>query len=366
MSTSRVNAVGLLPFLAVLLLTSCSTARGEEIAFGGGTWIAAGEEARTVSYKGRSALFLREASAELQAVEFESGTIEFDVAVPEQRGFTGIRFRKQDSGNFENFYIRPHQSGQPDANQYQPVFNGNSSWQIHYGPQYSTPVQYQFDAWMHVRLEVAGDKADVYINSTEPVLHIVDLKRDPAKGSIEFYSSTIGTYYADIKVVPDSGVRVVDTPAAEADLPDGLVTQWEVSPPIAFDAVTSISDLSELELGAADWSSLSVETNGIANLGRLATLSDGSNTVLARLVIPSNARRPQLLRFGYSDEVRVFVNGRPVYEGTNLYRSRDHRYLGTVGLFDGLILALEPGRNEVIFAVREEFGGWAVMAQLVD
>jgi len=38
---------------------------------------------------------------------------------------------------FEHFYIRPHQSGNPDANQYTPVFNGVSAWQLYHGALYA-------------------------------------------------------------------------------------------------------------------------------------------------------------------------------------------------------------------------------------
>ena len=56
-----------------------------------------------------------------------------------------IHYTKLYEANYENFYIRPHQSGNPDANQYQPVFNGSASWQLYYGPEYAAPVEYRYD-----------------------------------------------------------------------------------------------------------------------------------------------------------------------------------------------------------------------------
>ena len=70
------------------------------------------------------------------------------------------------------------------------------------------------------------------------------------------------------------------------------------------------------------------------------------------------------LRFGYSDRVRVFLNGSLLYAGDNGYRSRDFRYLGTIGLFDSVPLALRPGDNELVMAVSESFGGWGVLAKV--
>ena len=72
------------------------------------------------------------------------------------------------------------------------------------------------------------------------------------------------------------------------------------------------------------------------------------------------------LRFGYSDRVRDFLNGRLLYSGDNGYRSRDFRYLGTIGLFDSVPLALRAGENELLLAVSDSFGGWGVLAEVGD
>ena len=58
------------------------------------------------------------------SVSFTNGIIEYDVAFTAKRNFIGVKFRQQDAKNSEEFYIRPHQSGNPDANQYTPIFNG--------------------------------------------------------------------------------------------------------------------------------------------------------------------------------------------------------------------------------------------------
>ena len=47
-------------------------------------------------------------------------------------------------------------------------------------------------------------------------------------------------------------------------------------------------------------------------------------------------------------------------------RSRDYRYLGTIGLFDEVMLPLRDGDNELWLAVSESFGGWGVLARLPD
>jgi hypothetical protein len=46
--------------------------------------------------------------------------------------------------------------------------------------------------------------------------------------------------------------------------------------------------------------------------------------------------------------------------------TRDYRYLGSIGLFDSVVLPLEAGENEIWIAVSEAFGGWGVMARITD
>jgi hypothetical protein len=72
------------------------------------------------------------------------------------------------------------------------------------------------------------------------------------------------------------------------------------------------------------------------------------------------------VRFGYSNRVRVFLNGRLLYSGIQGFGTRDPEFLSIVGLFDELALPLKRGRNELWFAVSETFGGWAITADLPD
>jgi hypothetical protein len=79
--------------------------------------------------------------------------------------------------------------------------------------------------------------------------------------------------------------------------------------------------------------------------------------------VHSDRAESKLLKIGYSDSVRVFVNGELHYAGDNTYQSRDYRYLGTIGLFDTVVLPLHAGANEILIAVTEAFGGWGIMAE---
>lgn len=203
-------------------------------------WAVEARESRVERYLGRESLLLGGGIAWLEGVEFRDGIIQFDLAASDELGFHGVAFRAEDADDYEHFYLRPFQSGRPDATQYSPVNNGVSGWQIYAGPRHGVPVEVATDRWVHVRMVIRGRR-------------------------------------------------------------------------------------------------LEVEVDG---------------------------QRPVRLHFGFSDRAIVYLNGRPVYRGRAEWRSRDHRFLGTVGLFDELILPLRAGMNEVRVAVSEDFGGWGVVAAI--
>ncbi|MFI5042590.1 MAG: hypothetical protein ACHQNA_12215 [Acidimicrobiales bacterium] len=62
----------------------------------------------------------------------------------------------------------------------------------------------------------------------------------------------------------------------------------------------------------------------------------------------------------------VFLNGRPLSGGDDSYRTRDYRFLGSIGWSDAVYLPLAEGDNEFAVAVLEDFGGWGVQARFPD
>ncbi|MGH9892639.1 MAG: hypothetical protein ACREA0_11745, partial [bacterium] len=149
----------------LLLLTSTLAQHPRSsLPFGDYQWDVEAKEGRVEEYLGRQSLYLSGGQAIVKGSELTDGVIEYDVAFGPQRGFIGAMWRLQDSQNYEEFYMRPHQSGNPDANQYTPVFHGIAGWQLYYGEGYGVAIPYPFNAWIHVKIVVAGSQAEVYIN----------------------------------------------------------------------------------------------------------------------------------------------------------------------------------------------------------
>jgi hypothetical protein len=347
--------------LVGLVLGGVAPALAAPVAVDSPRWQFEGAPPQVVEYQGKLALSLVGTNAKLADANFESGVIEFDMALPNaKQSFPSVIFRGQDDGNYEHFYLRPHQNGNPDSMQYTPVINGMTAWQIY--KQYNAQTTYRLNQWFHVRLEIADDSARVFIDSDQPTLVIHDLKRDRQHGFVMFKGSLGGAYFANINIEP--GQPQTAPPEPPAKLPDGLVRAWSVSPAMA--EADAFAVARETHFKDITWTSLPVETNGIANLARAALRTDETPTVLARVSLRADRARAAAMRFGFSDRVQVYVNGTLLYAGDDSQSSRDYRFLGTVGFYDTLQLPLRRGDNDVVFVVSEGGGGWAANAAFPD
>ena len=108
-----------------------------------------------------------------------------------------------------------------------------------------------------------------------------DLKRERKAGFVSLKGSLGGAYYANIDIEPGHPEAAPAEPPA--DLPKGTVQSWRVSPAMAEDE--AMAKASENRLSEIGWTTLAVESNGIANLARTAVRSDQTQTVLARLTL---------------------------------------------------------------------------------
>jgi hypothetical protein len=356
--------------VALFVLTVLASLAGaaEPIPFDSPRWKIEATESNIEEYEGKTALVMRGGLALIEDADFTDGVIEYFCAFPEARAFVGATWRVQDAANREEFYIRPHQSGNPDANQYTPVFNGLTAWQLYHGEGYGAPVEYEFDTWIPVRIVVAGDQAEVYIGDLEtPALFIDDLKRETASGGVGLGVANFGgARFADFNY------QVVDNPELkgridrERQRPAGTISTWRISNPFAEKLIAdSVEIPSSLEEDRS-WTTLGTEPTGLANLSRVHPLTREANTVIARVTVISDREQPKSLAVGYSDRVRVFLNDRLLYTGNNGFRTRDYRYLGTIGYFDAITLPLKKGKNELWLTVSESFGGWGIQAAFED
>lgn len=375
--------VGLVGGLQALTISSANAdlvkPQSETIPFVEDNWVFIGGAA-AVEHEGQNALKLGIApegapfgfgTAMLKRAPFTNGIIEYDIFVGETRTFAGLSFRALDAGNFENFYLRAHQSGNPDANQYMPNYNGIQSWQLYYGEQYSAPTVYSFNEWMHVKLAVSGNLADIYINDMSAPAFSVELKRDEQTGGIGLwaFNMTGPAWIANFAVTPMDSVKLVGTAVPEAAANEGTIMTWQVSNSFDKKTLDGTANLSPSDVSALSFTNLKAGKDGMTNLAKLQGVSEGSDTVFAKVLINSDQDQTKKFNFGFSDQAIVYLNGQPLFAGGDGERTRDYRFLGTVGFYDTVYLPLKKGENELMIAVSESVAltnGWAVQGRFED
>jgi hypothetical protein len=324
------------------------------------TWEAGAPVA--TEHLGRPCVALQDTTGVFADAAFEDGVVEVELAVGPERGFHGVVWRAEDDQSLEAFYVRPHQVGNPDAVQYTPFFHGVGGFQLYHGPGYWAPVEFPLDEWFTIRVVFGGARAEVYVADLEkPALAIGELKRAPAAGKVGVLTGVAPVHVARLSYAAEAPAFRV-TPPESAPPVAGIVAEWSVSDP--FDEQLLTNALPDELLAGRTWTTLTSDPSGLVDLARLAGNRDGANTVLARTTVTSPRVRTAELAFGFSDRVAVYLNGQLHYRGDDAYRSRDYRFLGSIGWFDRLYLPLTEGENDLILAVSEDFGGWGLQAKL--
>jgi len=340
-------------------------------------------EARVAEYQGRKCLSLNGAAAILKDFEMRDGVIDLDVATPARRGFFGIQFRIANEGaDAEWVYLRQHKSGLPDAMQYTPVFNTGANWQLYNGPGFTGAVDIPRDVWFHLRLEVTGAQASLYVKDMDkPALVMNDLKSGIRKGLVALYVLTGETYFSsfEVRTTPDAPWERHLPP-----MPPNTLTRWSLSP--SYDGLARDLErpLAPAEVSGIQWQDVEAEPPGLVAIYRYREAphirvtfqtdfstrlepQPGMKVVYARTTIESDRDQVKKLSIGYSDDVSVFLNGRILYRGRSAQSFRDPGFLGIVNPEnDAVYLPLKRGKNELVLAVSELGGGWGFICRLED
>lgn len=358
--------------LVVIAALRCGQASGQAsgqavtVPFTSDRWNKEDAKGTIETFLGKECILLTSGTIFIKDLALQDGIIEADVSFPQQRGFPGIAFRMVNVNNYENFYMRPHQSGNPDATQYTPVFNDQAGWQLYHGEGYSKAIPYTFDQWHHIKIDVHGRQAEIYFDGMQkPLIKVTELKRDPTAGTIGLNPGGIPTRYANLQYTIRQPVTqgVIPVPANGAD---GLITKWQVSNQVNQKLFENKKQLTPAFKSTFSWTTQNSEASGVINLSKFTQPKDTGMAMVAKLVIESKVEQVKAISFGFSDYVVVYLNDKALYAGRDNFMSRDYRFLGTIGFFDSLLLPLKKGTNELWFVVAEDFGGWGVKAKLED
>ena len=254
--------------LALCCVVFVSTAVGQTLSLPADSarWEFEGK-GNVAEYLGRKAIFLDGGGASIKDFTMRDGVIDVDVATPASRGFFGIQFRlSDDGGNGEWVYLRQHKSGMADAMQYTPVLNTGLNWQLYSGTGFTGAVDIPKDAWFHLRLEIAGAQAKLYVaDMAKPALVMNDLKSGIEKGQVALAVLTGATYFSNftVRTTPDVAWQRRFPP-----MPPGTLVKWALSP--SYDALERNLErpLSAAQLDAIQWQDVEAEPPGLVAINR--------------------------------------------------------------------------------------------------
>lgn len=346
----------------IALLAAASGAAQEPIPFEASRWDLSG--AVVEEHLGRPSLM---GTAFLRDVSLRDGVVEVDVAVTGARSYPGILFRVASAREFERVYLRPHRAGPagyPDAVQYVPGWNGVDGWQLYNGDGFTAAATLPPGEWIHLRLEMKGTQARLFVGSApRPVLEIRDLKRGAGAGTLGISGPRDGSArFSSFRFRADDGLAFAPPP--RVDPAPGLVARWRLSSPFPARLVDPDRDPAAQSLPPLTWTEVAADATGLVDVARHhGRLGPEPDAVLAKTVIRSEKDELRRFRFGYSDEVTLFLGGRPFFRGDSTYRLRDASFLGIVGLHDSVYLPLRKGENELTLLLVENMGGWGFLLQ---
>lgn len=165
-------------------------------------------KAEIVTWQGREALRLENGLALIRNYKIIGASIEVLIGA-DGSAYSGVAFRLADKLNFELAYAVPHVSGEWDALQYDPVFHGSNTRQLHHGPSYQRAAQVPTGRWFRLRVDFCGNRAAISVDGQLPLV-VESLARSAAAGFFGLWSY-LPAYFCDLQV----------STCSEQDLPCG-------------------------------------------------------------------------------------------------------------------------------------------------
>jgi hypothetical protein len=326
-------------------------------------------------FLGRRAVYLPSGLLTVKDANFRDGTVEADVASKSGGLFIGMAFRIESEANMEVVYLRPGASDTSEAVQYTPRLNGDAIWQLLNTSHEKARAHIPENQWIHMKIVVDGRTCTLFLNESKvPTLTVTNLRRGDSKGEIGLWSLAGGGYFSNLsyKPLPDRKPLPDLPPFKRA----GLLSDWELS--AAFDA--SDVDVGTYPASISHWEKVHAEDPGFVLVNRYRSSPamfpmpsreemrkgrvKGAKVVFARTQISSVKGSEKILKIGYSDDIVVYLNRKPIFSGKNALSYRADDSFGTFGLNDQTRIHLNPGDNELLVAVTEYNGGWAFECEL--
>jgi hypothetical protein len=271
-------------------------------------------------------------------LKIENIGIEVDV-LAEAPCYPGIAFRLAGLENFELAYAVPVASGQSDAIQYDPVFRGSNTWQLHAGPEYQKQATVPTGKWFTLRVDVVGERAAIRVDD-QPPLVVERLSHGRTAGRFGLWTFR-PALFRNLRVTSPRSLEALAGQSQEA--PAGAIDAWWL-------------------VGTG---TLAGEPSGVLNLNRYLPGSRGEVRLVRSFRVDDEIDLE--VAFGFSDEVALSLDGEVLFEGSHTFSGFEtEETRGWVRPGDNrLVHHISTGDHELeaVLRVTEPFG-WGVIITL--
>lgn len=273
-------------------------------------------EASVTTWRGYESLRLN-GLAMIPNLSVAEGSIDVQIG-SDETSYCGLAFRIADPLNYELAYGQPHTSGRWDALQYDPVFRGINTWQIYHGTGAQQAVEVPKGDWFHLRVDFKDQRAVIQLND-QPPLVVPQLAHAHNKGLIGLWSYK-PAYFRDLRISDTSRSTDLDFIETNQPMPEGVITEWFLH----------------------DYGRVACEENGNFNLHRFLPASVSEARLTRKFALDKEST--VTLKFGFSDEIHIFIDGEIVFEGEKKFKvSPEWNDQGYVSLSNELSLPLSSG-----------------------
>jgi hypothetical protein len=217
------------------------------------------------------------------------GKIEVDIGAA-GTAFPGIVFRATDTLNYELAYAQLHTSGKWDALQYDPVFHGSNTWQLHFGDGAYKSALVPPLTWFRLRVKFRDRRALIQAGDQPPLL-VEPLSQSIPTGRIGLWSYK-PAFFSNLRVWDETpGIFSAGFPVHPIAPAPGTVDGWFLD----------------------GYGAMSCEPNGILNLNRYLPAFTYEVKLVRRFEMADDGTLAS--QIGFSDELSLQVDGKVIFSG---------------------------------------------------
>lgn len=217
--------------------------------------------------------------------------------------------------------------------------------------------------WIHIKLEVAGNKATLYIEDmNSPKMVINPLKHNNKSGFLLLRNYMVESYFTNVTI---EKIEILDESLEieVKDAPDEYLSEWVISDRFKRNDQNIQEQIDSVKTSTKQWRSIKSEPGGLVNMSRYFEETKGS--VLLKTNINSPADKEVDLLFDYSEHLVISLNSEIIFSNSLQMGDNGGRVINGDQKIN---IKLNKGDNEVLFVLTADAykENWGMIAKIPE